>query len=65
VKKAFYVLPWLMMAFLLLTAESCDSPQTASESNQVNDQQSVYSQNQPLHKYEYSPERDELQQIYS
>lgn len=62
--KAFIVVPWLILVFLLLSAESCDAPQTASESNQVNDQQTVYSQNQPLRKYDYSPERDELQQIY-
>lgn len=62
--KAFYVLPWLIIVFLLLTAESCDTSQTNTESNQVNNQQTVYSQNQPLHQYDYSPERDELQQIY-
>lgn len=62
--KAFYVLPSLILLFLLLSAESCDGYQTSTESNQVNDQQTVYSQNQPLHKYDYSPERDELQQIY-
>lgn len=48
----------------MLTAESCDGSQTSSESGQVNSQQSTYAQNQPLHKYDYSPERDELQQIY-
>lgn len=63
-KKALYVIPWLILVFLLLSAESCDGAQTAQESNQVNDQQTTYSQNQPLHKYDYSPERDELQQIY-
>lgn len=64
-KKSLYVLPWLLIAFLLLTAESCDTtPQTSSEAGQVNDQQAVYVQNQPLHHYDYSPERDELQQIY-
>jgi hypothetical protein len=63
-RKAF--IPWLILAFLLLFAQSCDSssPQTSTESNQVDDQQTIYSNNQPLHKYDYSPERDELQQIY-
>jgi hypothetical protein len=64
VRKAFIAAPWLIIAFMLVSAFSCDAPQTSSESNQVNDQQTVYSQNQPLHKYDYSPERDELQQIY-
>lgn len=53
-----------MLVFLILSAESCDTPQTGSESNQVNSQQTTYATNQPLHKYDYSPERDELQQIY-
>lgn len=66
-KKAFYVLPWLVLAFIVLSGcslFSSDTPQTASESTQVNDQQTIYAQNQPLHHYDYSPERDELQQIY-
>lgn len=65
-KKSFYVLPWLILVFILFTAMSCDytPPQTSSESNQVNDQQTTYSQNQPLHQYGYSPERDAYQQIY-
>lgn len=65
-KKVFMIAPWLLLAFLLLTAESCDytPSQTSSESNQVNDQQTIYAQSQPIHKYDYSPEKDELQQIY-
>jgi len=63
-KKAFVLIPWLILAFLLIAACADDSPQTASESNQVDSQQTIYSKNQPLHKYDYSPERDELQQIY-
>jgi hypothetical protein len=61
-RKTF--IPWFILAFLLLFAQSCDSAQPSTESNQVNDQQTIYSDNQPLHKYDYSPERDELQQIY-
>lgn len=64
-KKAFIVLPWLALFFLLFSAESCDAPQTASESDQVNQQQSVYSTAQPVPQYDYSPERDELIQIYN
>lgn len=63
-QKVLIVAPWLILAFLLFSADACTSPQTASESGQVNDQQTIYSNNQPLHKYDYSPERDELQQIY-
>lgn len=63
-KKAFIVAPWLILAFLLFSADSCSPPQTSAESGQVNSQQTVYATNQPLHKYDYSPERDELQQIY-
>ena len=64
-RKAIFLLPWSLLAVLLLTA-ACDdsSPQTSSESNLVNNQQTVYSNNQSLHRYDYSPERDELQQIY-
>ncbi len=63
-KRIFILAPWLLLLGLFLTAGACDSPQTSTESNQVNSQQSVYSQSQPLHQYDYSPERDELQQIY-
>ena len=64
-KKVLTIAPWLLLVILLLTAAcSSDTPQTASESNQVDSQQTIYSKNQPLHKYDYSPERDELQQIY-
>jgi len=58
------VAPWLFLTILILTAACDTSPQAASESGQVNNQQTIYSTNQPLHKYDYSPERDELQQIY-
>jgi hypothetical protein len=64
VKKAIIIIPWLLLLCIVLSAEACDTPQTSSESNQVNDQQTIYSNSQPLHKYDYSPERDELQQIY-
>lgn len=65
-KKTLIVIPSLILLLLLLTAGACDytPEQTSDESNQVNDQQTIYSQNQPLHKYNYSPERDEYQQIY-
>lgn len=63
-KKVLFVAPWLLLLMLTLSAFSCDAPQTSTESGQVNDQQTTYSNNQPLHKYDYSPERDELQQIY-
>lgn len=63
-RKALVIAPWLILMFLILSAESCGSPQTSTESSQVNDQQTIYSNNQPLHQYDYSPERDELQQIY-
>lgn len=51
----------------LLSASSCDegnSPQQAKETNQVDKQQETYQNNQPVHSYNYSPERDALQQIY-
>lgn len=63
-KKAFIVAPWLILVFILFSADSCSDQQTSSESGQVNDQQTIYATNQPLHKYDYSPERDALQQIY-
>jgi hypothetical protein len=64
--KAFMIMPWLILLCIVLSASACDytPAQTSSESNQVNDQQTTYANNQPLHKYDYSPERDELQQIY-
>jgi hypothetical protein len=66
VKKAFFILPWLIIAFILFSADSCDTtPQTSSESSQVNGQQQTYAKNQPLPQYDYSPERDELIQIYN
>lgn len=63
-KKAIIAIPCFLLVFLVLSADSCDSSQVSTESGQVNSQQSTYAQNQPLHKYDYSPERDELQQIY-
>jgi hypothetical protein len=64
VKKAIIAIPCLLLVLLVLSADSCDSSQTSTESSQVNSQQTTYANNQPLHKYDYSPERDELQQIY-
>lgn len=65
-KKASIILPWLLLLMIVLSASACDytPAQTSSESSQVNDQQTTYANNQPLHRYDYSPERDELQQIY-
>ncbi len=63
-KRAFIIAPWLLLASLVMAACADNSPQTASESSQVDSQQATYAKNQPLHKYDYSPERDELQQIY-
>jgi len=67
VKKAFIIVPWLILAFMLFSGcalFSSDTPQTTSESDQVNSQQTIYANNQPIHQYDYSPERDALQQIY-
>jgi len=65
-KKAFIIVPWLLLLCIVLSASACDytPAQTSSESDQVNDQQTTYANNQQLHHYDYSPERDELQQIY-
>jgi hypothetical protein len=65
-KKTILFVPALVLFLFLVTAGGCDSTpvQTQSEQQQVNDQQGVYNTNQPLRKYDYSPEKDELQQIY-
>lgn len=57
--------PFIFSALLIIALAACDTgDQAATESVQVNSQQNTYSKSQPLHQYDYSPERDELQQIY-
>jgi len=61
---------WLIVSIgflflsIVLTAGSCDTPQTQTEASQVDTQQQIYQKVQPVHQYDYSPERDALQQIY-
>lgn len=64
--KKWYILALLgVFVTIILSASSCDDTSTpATESQKVDSQNGTYATNQPLHTYDYSPERDELQQIY-
>lgn len=45
-----------------LSADSCNNASTAEQS-QADSQLNTYNHNQPIHKYQYSAERAELQQL--
>lgn len=68
-KKIIFFLPLLLLMIILFTASSCDGGssdnQTAKESDAVDAQQTTYDNNQKVPHYDYSPERDELIQIYN
>jgi len=61
--KKKIILCFILLVFSVMLV-ACDETQPQTESQQVNQQQQTFSSNQPLHTYDYSPERDELQQIY-
>ncbi len=54
------------MAFLLLSASSCDGTSSAEQNDRaVTDKQlDIYNKAQPVHLYNYSMPRDVMQQIY-
>lgn len=53
----------LALLVMMVVCAGCSMDQKQTEANVVNDQQTTYSNNQPVHVYPYSPERAELQEI--
>lgn len=54
-----------VLGYFAITADTCGSPPANSaETHQVTDQQGIYLNHQPVHTYQWSNEREILQQIY-
>jgi hypothetical protein len=64
-RKHWLTTGFVLVAGLFLMADSCsNSPAESQTQAQVNDQQTIYNRNQPIHTYQYSAERAALQQLY-
>jgi hypothetical protein len=55
---------FILVGFILTMLLAACGEQQPTEASQVQQQDDVYGNNQPVHRYDYSPERDFLQQIY-
>lgn len=60
------VLAGVLLVAMTFAFTACNSTTSSDQqtSQQVNTQQGIYNQNQPIHQYDYSNERAELQAIY-
>lgn len=54
----------VLVIVLVMTLTSCATSSELDTQSTVNDQQNIYNQNQPIHTYNYSVERDIVQQLY-